>query len=370
MSDHAFLPPSGAACWVACPAWPSMNALYPEEDDDTAREGTAAHWAAVEVLEGRALPASAPNGVKIDEEMRKGVLLYTQHVASAYHAAVDAAGEAAEVKVEYRVAVPSVHTDSWGTTDAVLLVPQRSLTIWDFKYGHGFVDAFENWQLINYAAGILDEIEWSPDLLVTLNIVQPRNYDVSGPIRSWAITAAEVREYARRLEAAATEATGENPRSMVGPHCVYCPGRHVCQALQRAGYAVLNISAGHLPNEMPPDALGRELSLLTSARDLLNARITGLSAQASALIRGGAAVPGWELAKSRGREEWTVTTEELKVLGEMLGLSLVNEKPVTPAQARDAGVDAAVISGYSQRKEGELKLSPISIDKARKVFGK
>src|SRR5690606_21625670 len=56
MAAHAILQPSSAARWVACTGSVKLEALYPEDtESEKAREGTAAHWALAEVLNGRAV---------------------------------------------------------------------------------------------------------------------------------------------------------------------------------------------------------------------------------------------------------------------------------------------------------------------------
>ena len=57
MSEVTFYPrPSGAGQWIVCHGAPKLEAIYPEDrDSEAAREGTAAHWARAEVLNGRAV---------------------------------------------------------------------------------------------------------------------------------------------------------------------------------------------------------------------------------------------------------------------------------------------------------------------------
>ena len=83
--DHAFLAPSSAGIWGpgGCPASPTVEAQYPEqEDSEKAREGTAAHWVASERLGGRSVAVGelAPNGVVVDQDMIDGTDAYVADI--------------------------------------------------------------------------------------------------------------------------------------------------------------------------------------------------------------------------------------------------------------------------------------------------
>src|SRR5205085_9695018 len=102
--------------------------------------------------------------------------------------------------VEGLIEISILHDLNWGTPDAWVYSP-RSLTldVFDFKFGHGFVSEFENWQLIGYAAGFLESlgIDGHADqaLRVNLHVVQPRAYHRAGPVRTWSVLASDLRPY-------------------------------------------------------------------------------------------------------------------------------------------------------------------------------
>jgi hypothetical protein len=53
-----------------------------------------------------------------------------------------------------------------------------------------------------------------------------------------------------------------------------------------------------------------------------------------------------------------------------MGVSLAKKpEPVTPKQARDAGVPADLVASYSRRKTGAAKLAPLTTADAQRVFG-
>ena len=104
---HSILAPSSAHIWRYCAGSVRMEALYPEEDSEATRIGTAAHWVASEIFDGR-LPladTTAPNGVIVDDEMIDGSLIYVTDVMSA----------PGELVIEERVTAKAVHDDCFGT---------------------------------------------------------------------------------------------------------------------------------------------------------------------------------------------------------------------------------------------------------------
>lgn len=376
---HAFLAPSSAGRWVECPGSASMEARYPEtEADPAAADGTAAHWVVERLL--RDLPVAlndlAPNGVPIDADM-----LEAGHMVYEDVTAVLGANWRKHVVLERRVNMPRIHPSAnWGTPDVRGWAPDPetgrwALHVWDFKYGHKLVEVYENWQLIDYVSGCLTEanIDGLTDQVtdVTMHVIQPRAYHKNGPIRRWKVKAALLRAYFNRLEGAATEATKLNPPCRPSPPaCENCRARHACEALQRAAYRAADMAQAATPLDMPPDALGLELRQLKRAKALLEARESGLEAQAAALIRSGTAVAWFAMESSPGRRVWTRPPAEIIALGQMFGADLAAPVDViTPTQAlKRAPVLESLLPVYSSRPVGAAKLVPDDGTTARRVF--
>ena len=374
---HAVLAPSSAEIWAYCAASVSMRRQYPEPDDtDEAREGTAAHWYVTETLQGRnmLLGAVAPNGVPIDAEMVDCAQDILIDVRDTYHAQVDLGGDP-KMYVESRVAMPIVHADNWGTPDVQIVDRVRKrLFVWDYKYGHRFVDAAGNLQLIDYAIGALQTqgipcADW-PHWTVTLSIAQPRNYHRYGPLREWKTDGrALLDEYVPQLYEAAKLAMAPDAPYQTGEHCRDCSGRHACPALQAAGAIAMDVSKRGAPVDLSPHALGLELRQIRDAEARLKARRTGLEEQALGLIRSGTGVPFFTAQHAVGREKWTVPAAEAFALGEIYGVDLRKPaEPITPNQARAKGIDAAVISAYADRPRGALRLEPFDDNAAKLAF--
>ena len=368
-NSHAPLPPSSAHCWVQCAGWRSLAAQFPQpEDDPKAMEGIAAHWAVAEVLSGRQIDIGvvAPNGIVLDTEMCEGADLMDDAIGN----------ERSSLFVESRVNCTFVHHDNWGTPDAWRL-HGRVLDVWDYKYGHRSVAAFENWQLLDYAAGILDMLGFLDDMYVApdrtidkirLTIVQPRDYHSEGPVRTWELSVAMLQVYVDRLRAAARASDDEKAVCAAGAACRDCSASHACATLQAASLDYADQSYRAIPLVLDNTQLARQLAELDRGIELMQARRAGLGEQATATIKRGESVPGWMVAQGNGRERWNVPVDEVITLAGMMGVAVAKPGLITPKQAVKAGLPAEVVAGYTETPKGELKLVRDDGTKARNVF--
>jgi hypothetical protein len=367
VTEHARHAPSSLYLTVACPGWKRQASLMPPEPEtEEQREGDAAHWVAAMAALRESPPVAgtkAPNGEEITDEMIEGAALWVEAL------------EGYPVRVETRMQIPSVHpTDCWGTPDARQWnAERRRLRLADYKFGHGFVDEFENWQLLSYAVGTLDELfpgTWMTELLtIEMTVVQPRFYQAA-PIRTWAIQTQGLLHYAARMRHAVNEADSENPRIMAGPHCLYCPARASCQVLARTTAAIIEFTARAAPMLNEPDQVGLELALIQDMKQRLKARETGLEAVAEAMLRSGKQVPNFGLERSYGRLEWVVDMDTAEGTARCAGKSLLKPPAlITPTQAKQRKLlDPAVIAEYSDRPAGAMKLTRIDTTKLARKF--
>lgn len=379
MTAHSPLAPSSAHRWVPCPGSVQLEAQYPEtEEGESAAEGTAAHFAGSEELLGREVREGqvADNGVVLTEEMIEGAALWVEDVLTV------TGTENPHVMVEQRVAMPRIHGEAFGTPDTWFYDQANGhLYVWDFKFGYGVVEAFENWQLMAYACGILDllGIDGRNDqhLWVHLRVVQPRAYHRDGRAREWKVLASDLRGYFNRLHDAAHEARGPRPHTLSGPHCLHCKAAHACPTLKRATWSAADYLGGHVAEDLSADAAAYELVLLEHIAELVKARKRAREADVEARLRRGEAVADWALETTRGRTTWTVEgAGEVIMLGDILGMDLRKpETPITPTQAlkvaKKLGVDAGVIFAYSHTPTTGQKLVRDTnlITRARAGFG-
>lgn len=390
MSAHAFLAPSSAHRWRFCALSASLEAAYPEAENSLASlEGTAAHWVVQMRLQGTPVSegVQAPNGVAVTDVMLEAAELMLEDIYKTL-----GPDWAQFLVVERRVHMPRVHpTHNWGTPDYRAWLRMTNgglkLVIWDFKFGYDIVEAPENWQLIDYAEGCLHEagVDGLQDqqIAVDLRVIQPRAPHRQGPVRSWPVRASDLRPYINQLANAAGAAMQPNPVATPTPSaCKNCKGRHACEALQRASFAAADQGGRYGAFEMTSHMVGLELRELTRARELLDARVSGLEAQATAAIKAGQVVPFWMLDSVPGRLAWAKPASEVFALGDMLGVQFRKEpEPMTPTQAKDAAKKAAraaglpadtyeaLFKGYAERPAGAVKLVADDGKKWRLTFG-
>lgn len=379
MSEHAFLPPSGAKIWMVCAAAPTMWQRYPEsEDKPDAILGQAAHWVATGMAQpgyvsGFAVGDVTPQGLSVTEEMMQGAEMYQQEVWRACGGIT-----LSHWHVEERVQIPYVAANNWGTPDTWLFghnptTGRAKLTVLDYKFGHEYVDVFENWQLIDYACGILDHlgITGLADQMIDVEfvIVQPRCYQAGGPVRTWRVLASDLRARFNLLQSAAARANAPDPMaSPTAAGCKHCSGRHACNALQLAGYASADLARKSVPIDLLPGPLGLEAAMLEEALGLLDARVSGLKEQIEHALRAGHAIPLWGMDNVEGRLKWTVPDAEVIALGQMMGASLAKPDVLTPVQAMKK-IDPEMVALYSTRAPGGATLVRRDDSAARKVFG-
>lgn len=379
---HAFLAPSSAAIWGApggCRAAPTLQALYPDrEESPEAREGTAAHELAAvfisHALRALQVPArhgqAAGNGVIFDQAMHDAAQVYADDIRTEAVKRGVFGGD--DVGVEYKVMTPRIHPLNGGTPDFWMHDRRnRTLLIYDFKYGFRGVDAYENWQLINYAALLLDKLgidgAVEQGYTVILKVIQPRNFRRSGPVDVWEIAATDLRPYFNDLAQGAAETVQDNPLTRPGSHCLNCSGRHACEGLRKAASAAMDFTQSIATDNLPAPALALELSLLNWAKDVLEARRSGLEQEAESRLAAGEVVPGYSLAPSYGRSAWK-DPEQILGIGTAYGLDLRKKEPVTPNQAKAAGLPEDIATHFSYRPAGGMKLKAVKSNDIKKVF--
>lgn len=341
-----------------------MRAMFPlapdEADNEVTEDGTACHWLAAEIWAKR-FPQEgslAPNGRVITGEMFDAVDMY--------HDVIRAWSPAVAV-CEQQIEIPRILQGLKGTPDAWAYNPDKKrLYIADLKFGFRFVEVWENWQLICYAAGLIDLLQLDDqEITVEFVIVQPRCSHRDGPVRKWCVAASDLRAQINVLTDAASAATLYVPN----PGCGDCPGRHVCVALQNSALRALEVAYGGDPYELPPAALGDELRRLKDAAKKIEARITGLEEQADYLLRKGAVIPGWVLAASYARETWIDGgAEQIITLGSLMGVNVSKPlKAITPAQARKL-LPASIVAMYAHKPSTGVRLVKQDPYEAKKAF--
>lgn len=367
---HAWLPPSGAAAWVECAVWPHMNAAFPEtEPTPASQEGDTAHAVLREYLTTGCMPEvgfTIAHGLTVTPEMQQG--------AEMFRDALPSTTSAARWWIEEQLPPGRrVNEFNYGTPDTAVF-EWPNLWILDYKFGHDPVEAFENWQCINYAALMLDLLGINgmtdQQLHVHIIVVQPRASHRDGPVRRWKVSAANIRAHINRLHMGAERALAPQPLARTGPHCKYCPGRHTCQTFEKVAQASMDVAYGTDPHVLTPHQVGLQLRFLKRAEAAIKARITGLEEQAISLQRQGQGVPFFKMGTGQGKTVWVRPYEEVKALGEAMQVKLTKDALVTPLQAITAGLSTEMVEMFSQAIPGSMQLMEDDGSTARRVFGK
>lgn len=414
MSTHAKIAPSALALTVACAASVGLQvSVIPLPPTDEELEGTAAHWIALQYAAGYA--RNWPVGAKfksggrdweVDLDMVTGATMY----------AVAVGGPHTNLRLESAVRASRIHPlHCWGTPDAwrYFLDAREALTtvftetagevprdfpldryhegklklvrVADYKFGHRFIEVFGCYQLIAYAAGVMEHLEIDPhdeNLWLELILVQPRCYHREGPVRRWIVAARDIQAYVNHAASAAREALGEGamlqdgkPRATTNDSCIDCKARHVCKTLQYADGALIEFSGAAELVELPPEAMGKELAMVEDAIERLKARKTGLAARAEAYIRAGVPVAFYHLEPGESRLMYKddVDVDEFVGFGDLVGVNVrknqtKKEMLVTPTQAVQLGIDPGAMKSYAHRPPASLKLARDNSITASKVF--
>lgn len=371
------LRPSNAYRWSRCVGSLALQTIYPEsEDSPEAREGTAAHFYVTERLLGRPLPVGTitPNGHPITQEMIDCGGDFVADVVAELAASSSLATFRVETKVYPHILI---HPQCEGTPDAYLVdSATKRIIVWDYKFGHRYVDPFWNEQGVCYMAGVIEGAQFTLEDLerdgwsISFRVAAPRNYmpgAVKG-IRRWDIsTPAQLYAQIEHLRNSAYVAATGGPCE-TGEHCRDCSARLNCEASLKTGSFIIDCASESTPVVLSREAMAMELKFLWAARDRLEARATALEEVIIAELRAGRPVPQWTLEHGEAREQWTVEPDEVFIMGDMMGVDLRSLKPITPPQARAAGVDAELVKAYSNKPRGKAKLSLVTAASIAKAF--
>lgn len=356
---HSRFGPSSLLTIMACAGWLRLReTVPPEPDSPESIEGTVAHHVASQLALGVVMKEGDKYlDVEVDETMIEGAQLWVDTVGT-------------DGAFEMPIPCPDVHEDCWGTPDYwKWSADTRVLSVWDYKYGHRYVEEFENIQMAAYASGLIRLLELPEDTVIQLGIVQPRCY-MANQVRQWVTNVATVLKLAAEAGKAVARALDiEGAYCRTGSHCIDCTIRGGCRTLQQSTNRAISFIGKAEMHEPTPAALGTELSLLHAAEKLVEARRKALEVMAEVLIRNGARVPGWEMKQGTAPLAWHDPAVAIST-GDVMGVDLRKEvKPITPTQAISKKLlDKDIVATLASRPPAGMKLAPVSPVSIRKAF--
>lgn len=361
------LAPSLAGMRMMCPGSHRMLDHAPEHPpDERALHGIAVHALAAAMLStlddhyAYTMPSKLEGIATITDDMANAAIYYVDvvinYLRNDYLKPIN-------LRVEDKVTVPQISNLCRGTVDAWMYNPvTNKIHIIDLKTGYTSVQAVENWQLIEYALGVIYTLTQSginiyPTTELNLIIVQPNDFAHVAP-KHWTLTVDTLTNvYYPKLIRNELLALQDNAPCVTSHMCKYCPARAICPALQEAALASMDYARGATPHPLSNDALSVELRALKSAERLIQARITGLEEEAFARLKSGDKIQKIGLKPKTSAKHWIAPIDQVITAGDLCGIDL--RKPVdviTPTQAERKGMPKEYVSLIADRTDGGLKL--------------
>ncbi len=310
MAQHSVLSPSSAHRWMRCGGSVAAERGLPDNGNKYSAEGTAAHELASKCLE---LDADAR--AVIGDTITVGQFEFTVTADMAGHVndyckLVREYAQGGQLLVERRVDFSDVIgvPDSTGTSDAIIIHPDR-ITVVDLKYGMGErVDATENEQLQMYALGAVHDYGMLGDFSeIVMVIHQPRLNHVS----EWSIPIAKLQEFgeAARLAAIVALDHANPPRIPGDKQCRWCKAKaradrcpEIREAVDESVGAVATVADFADLATIPEDAVSRAMARV----ELVEQWCKAIRAEAERRLFAGEPVAGFKLVEGRrGNRAWS-----------------------------------------------------------------
>lgn len=311
---------SQIARYSVCPGSVRLLRQAPHKGESTifADEGTAAHELAEWCLRKARKAADYPethievNGNKFavhDDSDGMSMADYVQQFVNEVNSRVLLP---AELLIEHRFALPTVHPSLFGTSDAVIyLKATKRLIVVDLKYGAGkLVIAKNNKQLMGYALGSFMELSARGlDIReIVLVIVQPRKPNAEGITRSWTVTPGELIDFAGQLKDWIDKTLDPDAPLKPGDHCrdTFCGARHFCPAYKQAALEYLPFDLDESGNFVLDPAYDKvDIPALLKARKLIEDFLSQIYQDALAKAIAGDPPEGFKLTLGRpGNAVW------------------------------------------------------------------
>lgn len=362
---HSRLAPSACHRWSICTASVGFleenAAILPKESSVYADEGTEAHAYAASLLMEKSASI-------LTHEMETHVNAYVSFVRSKVMAPID------RLYVEKRVPLFYLPEQS-GTVDAAIVGPKR-IYIADLKYGAGVsVYAKSNKQLASYAESLIQQLEIvdevPDDTLVTLAIFQPRDRNDPEPVRLWALSRAELREFCAPIKHAAEIIRFAPKLLKFAPEpetvCRWCPGKGICKHYAAVGMDLVDVRAvdtaiAELPPTMPNiSTLTREQrQRIIKSRKVFEQWLKAVEDQEVTELLAGAPALEFKLVEGKSNRQWSDAEAAKQLLTNHLPMDVIRPPGdvISPAQAEKALKGVELSTKFENRFQSLITKPP------------
>ena len=327
--EHSRFGGSSASRYLNCPGSVVLSEQAPERlTSSYAEEGTFAHALAEKALLagektaniylGAEIKSPSIDNVKVvDQGMIDAVNVYLEAVWDVYTPSCDLC-----VEEKFTLDIPAAQPgEVFGSNDAAVFNPDTGrLTIFDYKHGQGIgVSAYENKQLMFYAAGaVASHPEWDVRT-IELVIVQPRG-PFPDPISRWEMPLWKLIDYPAEINDAIKDAISDSPTFAPGDHCRWCPASEICtvrekQFMEAAKLDFEGVADIGVSTRLPvADAIDVErMARILEGFDHLSSWVDNIRARAESILLAGGEVPGMKVVEKQARRKWAA--DELEVEG-------------------------------------------------------
>lgn len=299
-AKHALLGASHSERWLNCTPSARLEATYPDEGSEYAREGSLAHAIAAKKIKERLGLPTFTETAEIKElseylsgEMEEYTSDYAYFVLQRYESAKKHTPEGKptpQIFIEHRIDFSAYVTEGFGTGDVVILA-HDAVEIIDFKYGKGIaVNAEKNSQMALYALGIIDMFNYAYDIeKILMTIYQPR----VGNISAWITDVDSLLEWGTRIRPLAQLAWEGIGARMSGEWCKFCKAKGDCPRLAADSIAKHILK----PNEWTLSLEDRAqlLELLPAIKDWVKT----IEERSLELALEGETIPGYKIVEGR-----------------------------------------------------------------------